>query len=144
MNKYFLLLITSFASLSLNAAEGQGYQGQGYQYKPQELKFVEKGTVKGGEQFGARILAHQEWYKFTTTDGKSYFVQHKEGGQDVATGRDTGVNGTVVMITKPDGQEVIMQNSNDRLKTFLPFDTMKYLDFCRKNAARFPVVAATK
>jgi hypothetical protein len=139
MNKYFLLLITSFASLSLNAAEGQGYQ-----YKSQELKFVEKGTVKGGEQFGARILADQEWYKFTTTDGKSYFVQHKEGGKDVATGRDTGVNGTSVIITNPDGQQVTIQTKNPHLKTFSLYDAFKYLNFCRKNAARFPVVAATK
>ncbi len=137
MNKYFLLLITSFASLSLNSAEGQ------LREKP-EWTFIEKGTVTGSKQFGARILADQEWYIFEGKDGSHYFVQHKEGGKDLATGKDTRVNGTVVMITKPDGQEVIMQNSNDSLKTFSPFDTMRYLNFCRRNNQKFPVVAANK
>lgn len=139
MNKYFLLLIASFASLSLNAAAGQGYQ-----YKPQELVFVERGEVKGGTQFGARILAKQEWYKFETTDGRSYFVQHKEGGRDLATGKDTGVDGTSVMISEPDGKQLTIQTVNPFLTSFSFYEAYKYLDFCRKNQGKFPVSPKTK
>lgn len=139
MNKYFLLLIASFASLSLNAAEGQGYCN-----KLDQLIFLEKGGVAGGTQSGARILAHQEWYIFEKKDGSHYFVQHKEGGVDLVTGKDSGVNGTVVMIRKPDGKEISFQNRYPKLSNFSFFETYKYLNFCKNNTARFPVVAATK
>jgi len=44
------------------------------------LVFGKREEVEGGQQFGARVLARQECYKFETTDGDSYFVEHKEDG----------------------------------------------------------------
>lgn len=79
MNKYFLLLITSFASLSLNAAEGQSG-------KKDEWTFTEKGTTRAGEIY----------YMLDNSNGDHVFVQLRANKEVVLKVNSQGEAGAVV------------------------------------------------
>lgn len=131
MNKYFLLLITSFASLTLNAASASRVDINPPLVK--DLTFVERGGCPGGEIVGARETARQEWYRLKNeTTGYSYFVQDKADGKEGA-GRDSYVNGTTVSVTNAAGETVYL-NSHESF-----YETNGYLNLCRKNQGKFPV-----
>jgi len=112
MNKYFLLLITSFASLSLNAAEGQSG-------KQDEWTFTEKGTVKGRTQAEA-ITTNQKYYILDNTNtGEHIFFQIFEGA----------VNRRVCLKLDANGRVHVMQ----------PYDAGIILALCEKNEKKFQV-----
>lgn len=73
MNKYFLLLIASFASLSLNAAEDQ-------------WTFTEKGITRAGEIY----------YMLDNSNGDHVFVQLRANKEVVLKVNSQGEAGAVV------------------------------------------------
>lgn len=96
MNKYFLLLITSFASLSLNAAEGQPGKD--------EWNFIERGESAAGKHY---IVEDKEHH---------FLIQVRNDGE--STGHKRSLAGGVTVKMSPSEMRSIVKECNQNLEKF--------------------------